>query len=242
MGSKVVLRIGIAVLLASAGSAYGQDKAAKETPSAVLESASAKTNQNDSDRPALQRRNPRYQLHRSDVVTLDFPVVPEYGQTVTVQPDGYVTLKDVGAVYVEGQTVPELEQTVRQAYSKILHDPVVTADLKDFQKPYFIAFGQVAKPGQYDLRGDVTLTQAVATAGGFDINTAKHSQVLLFRKTAGDWYEVRQFDMKHMFSAQNIKEDIYLQPGDMIYVPQNFISKIKAFIPSSAIQVFGYKP
>ncbi len=245
MGSKVVLRIAIAVLFGTAGSAYaGQNKAADVTPSPVPRAADARANQNgtDTDRPALQRRNPRYQLHKSDTVTLDFPLVPEYVQTVIVQPDGYITLKDVGAVYVEGQTVPELEQTVRQAYSKILHDPIITVDLKDFQKPYFIAFGQFVKPGQYDLRGDITLTQAVALAGGFDVATAKHSQVMLFRRASSDWFEVRQFDMKNMFNAKNIKEDIYLQPGDMIYVPQNFISKIKPFIPSSAIQVFGYRP
>ncbi len=243
MRSKVGLGIGIAVLLATAGSAHaGQNKTAGATPSPAPHTADARTSRNDSDRPALQHRNPRYQLHRSDVVSLDFPLVPEYDQTLTIQPDGYVTLKDVGAVYVEGQTVPELEQTLRQAYSKILHDPIITADLKDFQKPYFVAFGQFVKPGQYDLRGDITLTQAVALAGGFDINSAKHSEVLLFRRASADWFEVRKFDMKHMFNAKNIKEDIYLQPGDMIYVPQNFISKIKAFIPSSAIQVFGYKP
>ncbi len=78
-----------------------------------------------------------------------------------------MTLKEVGSIYVEGQTVPELTQTLKDAYAKILHEPVIAVSLKDFEKPYFIAAGQVAKPGRYDLRGPLTVTEAVAIAGGF---------------------------------------------------------------------------
>ena len=112
---------------------------------------------------------------------------PEFNQTVAVQPDGYVTLKGAGTIFVEGQTVPELTETVKAAYAKILHDPVIAIALKDFEKPYFIAAGQVAKPGKYDLRSDLTVTEAVAIAGGFN-DKAKHSQVVLFRPLPGGGY------------------------------------------------------
>ena len=64
-----------------------------------------------------------------------------------------MTLKGIGSIFVEGQTVPELTETLKAAYAKTLHDPVITVALKDFDKPYFIAAGQVTKPGKYDLRG-----------------------------------------------------------------------------------------
>ena len=62
-----------------------------------------------------------------------------------------VTLKAAGSIFVEGQTVPELTETLKAAYAKILHDPIITIALKDFEKPYFIAAGQVTKPGKYEL-------------------------------------------------------------------------------------------
>src|SRR5205807_719649 len=107
----------------------------------------------------------------------NFELSPEFNQTaVTVQPDGFISLRAVGDIKVDGQTVPVLTQTLKTAYSKILHDPIISVVLKDFEKPYFIADGQLGRPGKYDLRGSVTLTEAIAMAGGFN-DSAKHSQV-----------------------------------------------------------------
>jgi len=181
--------------------------------------------------PSLERRNPRYQLCNGDVFELNFPLTPEFDQlAVTVQPDGYVSLLGVGDLQVEGLTVPELTESVRRAYAKILHDPVITVALTNFNAPYFVVGGQVGKPGKYDLRGDTTVSQAVAIAGGFN-DTAKHSQVLLFRRVSNDWVEVKKIDLKQMLQAANLSEDLHLRPGDMLFVPKNAVSKIRPWIP-----------
>jgi polysaccharide export outer membrane protein len=157
-----------------------------------------------------------------------------------VQPDGYVTLKDVGSIHVEGQTVPELTETLKSAYAKILHDPVITVDLKDFEKPYFVASGQVAKPGKYDLRGPMTVTEAVAIAGGFNEN-AKHSQVVLFRPSPNGMFEAKLINVKKLLASRNLSEDMYVQPGDLLYVPQSAFSKFRRYIPTSSIGAY-YNP
>lgn len=190
--------------------------------------------------PGIHERNPRYQLRRGDTFDLDFELSSEFNQTVAVQPDGYVTLKGVGSIYIEGQTVPELTETVKTAYAKILHDPVITVALKDFEKPYFIAAGQVDKPGKYDLRGDLTVTEAVAIAGGFN-DKAKHSQVVLFRPLPGGGYEAKLLNVKKLLATRNLSEDVQLQPGDMLYVPQNALSKIRPFLPTSSMGAY-YNP
>ena len=192
------------------------------------------------DRPVLQQRNPRYQLCQGDTLDLAFPFTPEFNQTVTVHPDGFITLTGLGDLYVLGKTAPELRDLLKTAYAKILHDPVINVILKDFEKPYFIAGGQIGHPGKYDLRGDTTLTQAIAIAGGFNENS-KHSQVLLFRRVSNDWVEVRVLDVKKMFQAANLTEDLHLRPGDMFFVPQNRISKIRKWIPYTAISA-GINP
>jgi polysaccharide export outer membrane protein len=113
-------------------------------------------------------RSPRYRIEAGDSFDVTFELSPEFNQTgVAVQPDGFVTLRSVGDLKVAGQTVPELTQTLKTAYSKILNDPVISVVLKEFEKPYFVADGQVAKPGKYEMHGNTTLTQAIAIAGGF---------------------------------------------------------------------------
>jgi polysaccharide export outer membrane protein len=164
-------------------------------------------------------------------------LTPEFNQTVAVQPDGYVALKGVGSLYVEGKTVPELTESLKTAYAKILHDPVIAISLKDFEKPYFIASGQVGKPGKYDLRGDLTVTEAVAIAGGFD-EKSKHSQVVLFRPLPAGGFEAKLINVKKLLADRNMSEDLQIQPGDLLYVPQNSFSKIKPFLPTSGVSAY----
>jgi polysaccharide biosynthesis/export protein len=187
----------------------------------------------DSDHPVLHHRNPRYQLCASDAIVLTFPLTPEFDQTVNVQPDGFVSLAGAGDVHLEGLTTREAVAAVQTAYTKILRDPLITIELKDFNKPYFTVGGQVSKPGKFDLRGYTTATEAVAMAGGFN-ESAKHSQVLLFRRQDDNWTEVTTLDLKHVLKGLDINEDPEIQPGDMLFVPQNFLSKIKKFIPNSS--------
>ncbi len=226
-----------ALVLVGTNSAVGQDPSTASVRSDNLPAASAVS---QTALPTLQKRNPRYQLRKSDSFDVDFAFSPELNQTVAVQPDGYVTLKDIGSLYVEGQTVPELTATLKSAYAKILHDPVIAVALKDFEKPYFIASGQVTKPGKYDLRGPLTITEAVAIAGGFNEN-AKHSQVVLFRPSTDGVFEAKLIDVKKLLASRNLSEDIYLQPGDLVYVPQSAFSKFRRYIPTSTMGAY-YNP
>src|SRR5687767_5462091 len=95
----------------------------------------------------------RYRLTPSDVLELTFPHVPEFDQVVTVQPDGYITLRGVGDLRVQGRTLPQLQVQLYDAYEPILRTPSITVVLKEFDKPFFIVAGEVKTPGKYELRG-----------------------------------------------------------------------------------------
>jgi len=179
-------------------------------------------------------RHPLYRLSKSDVIDLNFTFSPDYNQTVTIQPDGFVALKGAGPVLAEGLTLPQLQQVVAQKYSGVLRQPEITLTLKDFDRPYFLASGEVSKPGKYELRGDLTVNEAIAIAGGFT-QQARHSQVVLFRRVSTDVAETHVLDLKRMLDARDLREDLHLRPGDFVYVPQNRISKIRKFVPSNSM-------
>jgi polysaccharide export outer membrane protein len=190
--------------------------------------------------PRFQTRDSRYKLAPGDSFDINFDLSPEFNQTgVAVQPDGFVTLHGVGDVKVQGETVPQLTETLRKTYGKILNNPAISVVLKDFQRPYFIADGQVARPGKYELRGDTTLTEAVAMAGGF-LESAKHSQVVLYRRVDDNWTSAQLINVKKMEAEHSLREDPFMHPGDMLFVPKNKLSKVKPFIPNS--NVGGYLP
>jgi polysaccharide biosynthesis/export protein len=231
---SLVMRVGV-LSLTLAAATFGQtnETAPNSVPGGVWQSErQSNTTQGGSDRPALQHRNPRYQIMRDDILTVSFPIAPELNQKVTVQPDGYITLQNIGSVYIQGMTVPELAGALKKAYARVLHDPIIDVDLVDFQKPYFMVSGQVGKPGQYDLRHDTSVSQGIAAAGGF-LPTAK-TQVFLYHRISSGWVEVKKLSLKDLLNGKNVNEDDELQPGDMIFVPEKFITNFRKYVPYSA--------
>lgn len=185
----------------------------------------------DTDQIQPAERDPRYRICRDDVLVISFPLTPELNQKVFVQPDGFISLQSAGNIRIEGLTVPGVVEAVKKAYAGTLHSPIVDVDLVDFQKPFFTVLGQVGKPGQYDLRYDTTVTQAIAVAGGFAASAK--TQVLLYRSVSSNWAEVHQFKIKDILNGKNIGEDAHLRPGDMIFVPENAITKFRKYVPYS---------
>jgi polysaccharide export outer membrane protein len=189
-------------------------------------------------------RHPLYRLRPSDAVEISFTVAPEFNQTLIVQPDGYVMLKDAGMVDVQGRNLQEFTEAVEKAYRGYLHDPQVAVALKDFERPYFIVGGEVGKPGKYELRSDTTVAEAVQIAGGLT-QQAKHSQVVLFRRVNDELVETRLLNLKKMMKQRQsqsqtggLSEDAHLVPGDLVFVPQNSLSKIARFITKPALSMY----
>ena len=187
--------------------------------------------------PEFASRVPRYRIQTSDVLDLQFRFTPEFNQTVTVQPDGFVSLQAAHELKVQDLTVEEAAAAVAARYTGILHEPAVTVLLKDFNKPYFVVGGEVTHPGKFDLRGAITLTDAVAMAGGFTLN-AKQDQVLLFRRVSPETAEVKKVSLKQVLGKGNLIEDIRLQPGDGLYVAKSALGKIDRFMAVTRLGVF----
>jgi polysaccharide export outer membrane protein len=218
---------GVLTLLSAAVPLSGQ-QIAETNPAATIRTADSTAS---GSQLQLEQRNPRYVIQRQDVLVLTFPLTPEMNQTVTVQPDGYINLQNGGSLHVQGTTVPDVIDGVTKAYSGTLHNPIVNVDLKDFQKPLFTVSGQVGKPGQYELRSDITVAEGIAVAGGL-APTAK-TQVFLFHKTPNGTFHVEKFDLKDILNGKKLDEDVTLKPGDMIVVPDSFITNFRKYVPYS---------
>jgi polysaccharide export outer membrane protein len=176
----------------------------------------------------------RYRVTPGDVLQLGFPYVPEFDQTVTVQPDGYIALRGISDLRVAGQTIPDIRTALIEAYEPLLRAPVMTIVLKEFEHPYFIAAGQVARPGKYDLRGATTMSEALALAGG-PARSAKDSEVVLFRRHTDGLAAVAEVNVKKMYKARDLSEDPILRPGDTVFVPKSSWSAISSFLPRPGI-------
>jgi polysaccharide export outer membrane protein len=175
-------------------------------------------------------RDPRYRIQPSDVLEVHYRYTPEFDQTVTVQPDGFVNLQIVGDVKLQDLTLDQVKAAILVKASLRLKDPEITLVLKDFEKPYFMVGGEVANPGKFEMRGPVNAIQAIAMAGGFKTASAKHSQVILFRRVGPDLAQTEILNVKAAMQPSAREPLADLHPGDLLIVPQNRISKIERFV------------
>lgn len=217
-----ILILSLASLVVIPGIASCQDAGPQDFPSGTNTSGS-------NSRPELQERYPRYAIQREDILLIQFPLSPEMNQTVTVQPDGFINLQSAGSIHIQGLTVPQTVEAIKRAYINVLHNPIVSVDLEDFQKPFFTVSGQVGKPGQYELRSDITVAEAIAVAGG--LAPTARMQVFLFHRESSQWFHVEKLNLKEIFNGKKANEDAVLRPGDMIFVPENNITKFRKYVP-----------
>ena len=181
-------------------------------------------------RPQLKvHTEERYQLVPGDVIEVTYRYTPEFNQTVTIQPDGFVGLQIVGDIKIGGFTLEDARTRIVEKASARLKDPEVNLLLKEFQKPYFVVSGEIATGGKFEMRENVTALQAVMIAGGFK-DSAKTSQVVVFRRLNDDTAEVRTINLKNIRNTTDLENDLTLKSGDIVYVPRNTLSKVERYM------------
>lgn len=181
-------------------------------------------------------RDQRYRIQPGDVLAFQFRFTPEYNQSVKVQPDGYVSLSGIDDLKVGGLSVNQVHEAAIQACRNQLREPVLNIVLEEFSMPGYIVGGEVAAPGRYDLRGEVTLSEAIQIAGGFGSN-AHLEQVVLFRRAEEGWMESKQVDFKKVIQS-GLNEDVRLRPGDMVFIPRTKMGNVRRFMEVARVGLF----
>jgi polysaccharide export outer membrane protein len=182
-------------------------------------------------------RDDRYTLNPGDVIDVQYRYTPEFNQTVTIQPDGFISLEIGGDLKVAGRNLAQVRALVLLKARERLASPEVNVILKEFQKPFVVVAGEVVTPGKFELRDRMTAIQALLMAGGFK-DSAKSSQILVFRKLNADTAEVKSLDFKTLKKTVDLENDLTLQAGDMILVPRNRISKVERYVRLASMAAF----
>jgi polysaccharide export outer membrane protein len=188
-------------------------------------------------RVASAQVDDRYRLRPTDVLDLQYRFTPEYSQTVSIGPDGFVGLQMIGPVNVGGLTVDEARTRILDMARTRLREPELTLTLKEYEKPYVTVAGYVTNPGKVELKGALTIVEALALAGGFRPD-GKQSQVILFRRSNPDEYQTQLLDVKHLMGPDGRKDDVMLQANDLLIVPQNAISKVDRVVKALNVGFF----
>lgn len=156
-----------------------------------------------------------FRIGAGDVLLVTVWKQPALSLQLPVGPDGTLNYPLAGHIKAAGRTLPELEAALAGGLASQLRDAVVTVSLVQVHSFRIYILGEVLRPGEFELKGPLSLVQALALANGFT-PFAKRERIVLVRRSA-DGSETRQsFDYAAYLAGG--QPDPMLQPGDTLIV------------------------
>ncbi len=170
-----------------------------------------------------------YRLGYGDSIEIKFFNNPEYNETITVRPDGRISLQRVGDIFVIQMTPAELDDIITQTYSEILINPDVTVFVREFGGQDVYVMGEVENPGVFKVTKGMTMLRAIAAAGG-PKGGAELGSVLLIRNDGHSRGEAVRVDLALSTLRKNLNYDLPVQSYDVVFVPRTFIADVNSFV------------
>ncbi len=147
--------------------------------------------------------------------------VPELSKTVQVSEAGTINYPLIGEVSAAGRSARQVEQALTQALgAEYLRDPQVSVYVREYNSQRITLEGAVEKPGVYPIRGDMTLLQLLATAGG--VSAIADDTIVIFR-TVNAKRTVARFDVDPI--REGTAPDPKLAAGDMVIVGKSSLKE-----------------
>jgi polysaccharide export outer membrane protein len=164
-----------------------------------------------------------YALQPGDQLNISVLQDPSLNQSgVVITPDGTISFPLAGQVHAAGMSIRALERELTRRLSKNYKTPptvtVMLSEVNPSTSSQVYITGEVNKPGPYPITPGLSVMQALALSGGLGKFAAK-SRIQIHRRTGGT-EEVLLFNYSDFESGRNLQQDVTLQPGDVIVVPQ----------------------
>jgi protein involved in polysaccharide export with SLBB domain len=185
-----------------------------------------------------------YRLGPEDVISVDVFNQPRYSRAnITVPPSGRVSLTLIqGGIFVNGKTVEEVAQMITKKYEEYIIDPQVTVSLEKASSYRYSVLGDVGQPGIRLMNHRMTVTEAIAEAGGVLATGDKSKVVVLRRGPDGQMAQI-PVNVSAIYKGR-APDTTYLSPGDQVLVPGNKLKKWGQIMglangPLSFARIFG---
>jgi len=158
-----------------------------------------------------------YKIGPQDVVRIDVWKEPDISRTIPVRPDGKISVPLLNDVQASGLTAMQLGASLREGLSKYLNNPQVTVTVTEINSRRVYLTGEVNRPGALPLLPNMTVLQALSSAGGFT-QFAKLKSIYIMRSENGKQVK-HPFNYKEVVKGNLSEQNILLQPVDVIVIP-----------------------
>jgi len=172
---------------------------------------------------------PPYRVQVGDLLGVRLQTNPELNEDVTVRPDGMISTTVAEDVPAYNRTPAEISTALRDGYRSTLKDPHISIVVRSFAPNRIYVGGEVSNPGEFITVGpNLTLSQAVARAGGVKLSAAR-SGIFIIRRGPGDRPQALKVNYLDVISGKHPEGDVRLAQYDVVYVPRTGIFEMYTF-------------
>lgn len=162
---------------------------------------------------SLESDASNYEVGPGDILEISVWKDASLSKSVTVLPDGFISLPLAGDIMASGKKVNELKGEIVKRLSHFMADPVVSISVHQVNSMMIYIIGKVNNPGRFMLNNPINVLQALSMAGG--LNTfADGNKIKIFRNS-----DILNFKYKDVAEGVDVDQNIQLQRGDVIVIP-----------------------
>jgi polysaccharide biosynthesis/export protein len=180
-----------------------------------------------------------YRLGPEDVISVDVFNQPRYSRNaITIPPSGRISLSLIpGGVFGNGKTVDEVAEIIKKKYDEYIIEPQVTVSLDKAASYRYSIVGDIAQPGIRLMNHRMTVTEAIAEAGGV-LNTGDKSKILVLRRGPDGRLAQIPVNVSAIYKGK-APDNTFLVPGDQILVPGNKLKKFQQIMGFTSVLNFA---
>jgi len=165
--------------------------------------------------PTVATNSTDYKMVVGDKLRVEVYKDPQMSQSLQIRPDGKITLPLLGDVAAAGKTPAALRDSLTSSLKEFITSPVVTVIVVEAQPKTVSVIGEVNAPGTHPIKGQTTVIEALAMAGGFK-DFANTKNITIQRSTPTGTTRIK-FNYKDAIKSES--KQMCVEPGDVIIVP-----------------------
>jgi len=186
----------------------------------------------------------KYTLGPDDVVEVTVMRHPEFSGTYPVNMEGKIQYKFVGDIEITGLTKKGLEDKIKGIISTYVINPEVNVNILEFRSKVIYVLGEVGAPGKYYMRSESIPVREAVVQAGLPTLAAAMRRCMLVTPDKGGNPKTRSVDLYSILYNGDLKKNIDMHPGEVLYIPSTVMAKIIRVINpiTSAIGVSSSGP
>jgi polysaccharide export outer membrane protein len=180
-----------------------------------------------------------YLIEMGDILEISVWQIEELHREVIVRPDGKISFPLIGDVVARGRTIEELRQDIVEKIKLYIKTPQVSVNILEFGGKKAVILGEIFGAGVIRFNSPTTIIEAVGLAGDFT-KDANLDRVFIIRDAFEDRPTIILVNANSILKEANLRENIFIRSGDILYIPRSFIGDFKYFMINIFGPVVGY--